>query len=180
GQDVRNPGTDVRFYPPISTDSSYYAAWAEHFALNIDYFNMMNYGAGGLAPGVGIGYDKYGMIRLGGRASYNVTPAFTVRGAVSANWTEEKVDTSGTKAGATGITPADFKGDDRYLGTDVDLGFQWRFAPGLALDVVGAYTFAGDALDARFATSNFGGAGTKSHDESGDIQSLTARVRYTF
>lgn len=179
GQDVRNPGTDVRFYQPISTDSSYMAAWSEHFALNIDYFNMLHYAASGLAPGVGIGYDKYGMMGLGARASYNVTPAFTVRGAVAARWTEEKVDVHGTKAAATGITPGDFKGEERYLGTEVDLGFQWRFAPGLALDVVGAYTFAGDALDAARATNANTGV-TKHHGESGDLKSVTARVRYTF
>ena len=183
GQDVRNPSTDVRFYQPISTDSSYYGGWAEHFALNIDYFNMLHYSAGGLAPGVGIGYDKYGMMRIGGRVSYNVTPAFTLRGAVAASWTEEKVDTSGTKSAAAGITPGDANGDERYLGTEVDLGFQWRFAPGLALDVVGAYTFAGDALNAQYGPDpgltnppRF----RKFHGESGDIQSVTARVRYTF
>lgn len=178
-EDVRNPSEDVNFYQPISTDSSYYAAWAEHFALNIDYFNMLHYAAGGLAPGVGIGYDKYGMMRLGARASYNVTPAFTVRGAVAANWTAEKVDIRGTKTAGSGIIPGDLGGDERYLGTEVDLGFQWRFAPGLALDVVGAYTFAGDALDARFGTNTNTGV-TKVHGESGDMKSVTARVRYTF
>ena len=179
GEDVRRPGEDVNFYQPISTDSSYYGGWAEQWALNIDYFNMIHYAAGGIAPGVGIGYDKYGLIRLGARASYNVTPAFTVRGAVVANWTAEKVDTSGIKTAAAGIIPGDGSGDDRYLGTEVDLGFQWRFAPGLALDVVGAYTFAGDALDARFATNTNTGL-TRHHGESGDVQSISARVRYSF
>ena len=77
----------------------------------------------------------------------------------------------------------DANGDERYLGTEVDLGFQWRFAPGLALDVVGAYTFAGDALNAQYGPDpgltnppRF----RKFHGESGDIQSVTARVRYTF
>jgi hypothetical protein len=181
-EDVRNPNEDVSFYQPISTDSSYYAAWAEHFALNIDYFNMLHYAAGGLAPGVGIGYDKYGMMRLGLRASYNVTPAFTVRGAVAASWTAEDVDIRGTKTAAAGIVPlaGAQREDENYLGTEVDLGFQWRFAPGLALDVVGAYTFAGDALAARFGLNTNTGALTKHGQDTDDIQSVTARVRYTF
>jgi hypothetical protein len=178
-EDVRNPREDVNFYQPISTDSSYYAAWNEHFALNIDYFYMMQYAGSGLAPGVAIGYDKYGMFRLGARASYNVTPAFTVRGAVSASWTAQEVDTSGIKSAAAGITTGDGEGDDRYLGTEVDLGFQWRFAPGLALDLVGAYTFAGQALDASRALNTNTGV-LKHHGEAGDIMSVTARVRYTF
>jgi hypothetical protein len=65
------------------------------------------------------------------------------------------------------------------------LGFTWRFAPGVALDVVGAYTFAGKGLDASFATNGAaaGGAGTgivRGHGEADDVKSITARVRYNF
>jgi hypothetical protein len=179
--DVRNARTKVRYYEPISTDTSYYGTWAEHWALGIDYFNIIHSSAGGINPGVAIGYDKYGLIRFGARASYNVTPAFTVRAAVTANWTDEEVDTSAasTKAVATGITPGDFRGDDRYLGTEIDLGFQWRFAPGLTLDLVGAYTFVGDALKAGLSTN--ANTGVAARDQSPhDIQTVTARVRYNF
>jgi hypothetical protein len=113
--------------------------------------------------------------------SYAVTPAFTARAAVTANWTDEKVDTgpTSTKVAATGLTPGDFRGDDRYLGTEFDLGFQWRFAPGLTFDLVGAYTFTGDALQAGLST-NAGTTGAFRDQDARDIQTVHARLRYNF
>jgi hypothetical protein len=179
--DIRNGRTDVKFYEPISTDTSFYGAWAEHWALGIDYFNIIYSGAAGLNPGVAIGYDKYGLIRIGSRVSYAVTPAFTLRAAATANWTDEKVDTDGAIAAATGITPAAGaarSGDSRYLGTEVDLGFQWRFAPGVAFDVVGAYTFTGPAMAAAVSTPTSGGARDANNVEN--ITTATARIRFSF
>jgi hypothetical protein len=178
GQDVRNPRVKARFYEPISTDTSYYAGWAQHFALGIDYLGAMRESCSGCFTGTAIGYDKYGLIRVGGRASYAVVPAFTLNGAVTANWTAQEVDTDGTLANATGITPADFRGDSRYLGTELNLGFQWRFAPGVAFDVVGAYTFTGKALEQALITPGFGAP--RSGRNPADVQSVVARVRYTF
>jgi hypothetical protein len=177
--DVRNGVTDIKFYEPISTDTSYYATWAEHWALGIDYFNIIYSGAGGLNPGNAIGYDKYGLIRFGTRASYAVTPAFTLRGAVTANWTDEEVDTNGALVAATGITPGDREGNHRYLGTEVDLGFQWRFAPGIAFDVVGAYTFTGPAM-ANATATNAGTGAVRDANNVENITTATARVRFTF
>jgi hypothetical protein len=176
--DIRNPGVDINYYQPISTDSGYYGTWAEHWALGIDYFNAINNGTG-MFSGTSIGYDKYGLMRLGARASYAITPAFSPRIGVTANWTAEEVDTSGSKSAALGIVPGDFRGNSRYLGTEVDLGFTWRFAPGVALDVVGAYTFAGKGLDASFATNSNTGI-VRGHGEADDVKSVTARVRYNF
>jgi hypothetical protein len=176
GDDIA-AGDKVRFYEPISTDTSFYSGWAEHWALGIDYFNILYATAAGLNPGVAIGYDKYGLFRVGARASYAVTPAFTVRAAATGNWTAEKVDTDGAITAAGGVTPVN-SGDSRYLGTEVDLGFQWRLAPGLALDVVGAYTWTGEALESALAVGSNGVI--RENDDRGDIKTVTARVRYTF
>lgn len=169
---------DIHYYQPISTDTSYYATWAEIWALGIDYFNIIRSGAAGLNPGVAIGYDKYGLMRLGARASYALTPSFTVRAGATANWTAEEVDTSSTLAAATGLTPGDADGDARYLGTELNLGFQWRFVPNVALDVVGSYMIAGNALATHLTTSNTGVAQNGRNPQ--DIQALTARIRYSW
>jgi hypothetical protein len=171
-------GADLDFYEPISTDSGFYGGWAEIWALNIDYFNSLRPRVGGLNTITSIGYDKYGLIRAGLRASYALTPAFTLRTAVTANWTAEEVDTSSTLTNAAGLTPGDANGDARYLGTELDLGFQWRFAPNVALDVVGAYNFAGSALATHLTTGNTGGARNGRNPQ--DTQSVIARIRYTF
>jgi hypothetical protein len=182
-------GEDLDFYEPISTDSGFYGGWAEIWALNIDYFNSLHPRVGGLNTITSIGYDKYGLIRAGLRASYALTPAFTLRTAVTANWTAEEVDTASTLTNGGGLTPGDCtvaqlgagcrdSGDARFLGTEIDLGFQWRFAPNVAFDVVGAYNFAGNALARHLATGNTGGA--RNGRDPQDTQSVIARVRYTF
>ncbi len=176
GDDIVNG--DIDFYEPLSTDTSYYATWAEVWALGIDYFNIVYSGAAGLNPGAAIGYDRYGLIRIGARGTYAVTPAFSARAGITLNWTAEKVDTDGTIAAGTGITPsAGASGDESYLGTELNLGFTWRFAPNVALDVVGAYMFSGDALGSATST---GAAGTSPNNDPDDIKTVVARVRYTF
>src|ERR1041384_909709 len=129
----------IKFYQPISTDSGYWSGWAEIWALGIDYFNAIRNGNNGLQTITAIGYDKYGLIRVGARASYALTPAFTLRAAANANWTAQEVDTASTLSAATGLTPGDCTaaqhvfagcrdaGNARYLGTEINLGFQWRF-----------------------------------------------------
>lgn len=173
-EDVRDPNRTVNYYQVTDADASYYFGWAEIVGINIDYNTALFYNAGGVYPpsinmGNSIGYDKYGLFRLGARASYAVTPTFAVRGAATANWTAEDVDTRGTYSGASGIAPsANPRGRDSYLGTEVDLGFQYRFAPNVALDVVGAYLFAGQAFARADAP------------RPADVQLVSARVRYSF
>jgi hypothetical protein len=184
----------IKYYQPISTDSGYWSGWAEIWALGIDYFNAIRNGSTGLQPLSSIGYDKYGLMRVGARASYALTPAFTLRTAVNANWTAEEVDTSSTLAGATGLTPGDCtpaqhaagcrdSGDSRYLGTELNLGFQWRFVTNVALDVVGSYMFAGPALSTHLTTGNCVVAGCavpQNGRDPKDVSAITARVRYTW
>jgi hypothetical protein len=180
GEDVRDAGEDVNYFEPITTDSGYWGTWAEVFALNTDFTSLYGFATGplGLNMPNSIGYDKYGLIGLGGRAAYALTPAFTVRGGATMRWTAEEVDTSSTLASATGLTPVDGKGDDRYLGTELNLGFQYRFAPNVALDLAGAYLLAGDAL--ATATSTAPNGTVRTNRDPQDIQSIAARVRYTF
>ena len=192
---------DVKFYQPISTDTSYYATWAEIWALGIDYFNIINSGAPGLNPGVAIGYDKYGLMRVGLRGSYALTPAFTMRAGVTASWTAEetagvlesvfagsgRTPCTGQIAGTlvnTSTTAAcqaalDAQNGSKFLGTELNLGFQWRFAPNVAFDMVGSYMFAGNALSAHTAVNVNTGVGANARNPQ-DIQALTARLRYTW
>jgi len=191
----RNDNSTIKYYQPISTDSGFYTGWAEIWALGIDYFNALRNGAPGLNPIVAIGYDKYGLIRAGARASYALTPAFTIRAAANANWTAEPVDSSSTLVAATGLTPCAGltgavgvncdaavhakNGDSQYLGTEINLGFQWRFAPNVALDMVGAYMFAGNALANHLTVHPVTGIATSGRDPQ-DVMAVTARVRYSW
>jgi hypothetical protein len=193
--------SSIQYYQPISVDGGFFGTWGEIWALNIDYFNSI-FTSGSVRSLIsGISYDKYGLIRVGARGSYALTPAFTVRAAANANWTAEPVDTSSSFIGGTGLTPCAVavpngpvgaasiiqcdrvqharNGDAQFLGTEINLGFQWRFAPNVAFDMVWAYMFAGNALATNFTTHPATGVVTNGRDPQ-DITSVAARVRYTW
>jgi hypothetical protein len=109
-----------------------------------------------------------------------LTPAFSINSAFNVNWTAKEVDTSSILTAATGLTPGDGDGDNRYLGTELNLGFQWRFAPNVALDVMGAYMFAGNALATHLTVPTAGTPGPANGRNPQDISAITARVRYSW
>jgi hypothetical protein len=125
---------------------------------------------------VAIGYDRYGRIQAGVKAAYAVTPAWTVGLGVTSSWTAKEVDTDSTLSAAAGLTPsAGADGDERYLGTEVNLATTYRFAPGLAFDIATGYLFAGDAL----GHSSTGAFQTGSKDPD-NVFIATSRVRFSF
>jgi hypothetical protein len=106
-----------------------------------------------------VGYDRYGRAQFALRATYSITPALSIYGVVAPTWAAEKVDTdTGCPAltvgsSATGcaarvaVSDKSFvEGDSRYIGTEVNGGFTWRFAPNAAFDLAGYYLAAGPAL----------------------------------
>jgi hypothetical protein len=175
-----NLAQSVRYFQPISLDAGYWAGWASILATGVDYFN------GQLLANMGrfIGYDRYGRAGFGLRGTYNVTPAFKVYSMVSPTWTAEKVDTDtgatpGLAASSISRTTVDdrswVEGDSRYIGTEVDLGFTWRFTANTALDLEGSYLFAGDALGTAEVLN-----GVHTRRDPNDAYQLAARVRLSF
>jgi hypothetical protein len=181
---------DLNFFEPISTDNTFFSVWSEIQASGIDYHNRIRSGSGNLNPGVSMGYDKYGFIILGARASYAITPAFTIRGGAHARWTAEEVDTASTVAAGTGLTPrcsaatladgtCQDRGTARYYGTEVNLGFRWRFAPNVVFDMVGTYFFTGNALSSPAITHDSTDV-VRNGTNPGDVQAISARVRFSY
>jgi hypothetical protein len=158
----------INFYTPLNLDTGYWAGWSQIQALGIDYFN----GGGGTLAGMStlVGYDRYGRRGLAGRATYSVTPSLAFYLIASPTWTDEKVDTD-TTSGAAGRGAPVNSGDSRYIGTEVNLGTTWRFAPNTAFDLVGAWLFAGSALDATDASGK---------RDAEDGWTVAARVRLSF
>ena len=180
----------LKYFEPISTDNGAVLGFTEmQGGGHVDYHNRIRAGAGSLNPGVAIGYDKYGLIVAGLRASYALTPRFTVRGLVAARWTAEEVDTASAVAAGTGLTPrcaaaaldagtcAD-RGTSQHYGTELALGFQWRLAPNVTYDMAAAYFFAGNALSSP-AITNTAGVVTNGRDPE-DAQVISARLRFTY
>jgi hypothetical protein len=174
----------VKYYQPIDTDTSYLADWGGQLsALGIDYLNAMNEAQVNMAyPGVAIGWDKYGRIQLGARATYAWTPALSMYGGWNGHWVPQAIQKNaitGTASGGTtpGIVPL-FTGQaanakSNYIGNEVFAGVTWRFAPGLTLDSAGGYMWTGAALDAL--TSPYQGA-----RDARNVYILTSRIRFSF
>ncbi len=177
---------DTNYYQPINTDTSYGAdGWGNILALGTDYFS-----GAFRTLGTGIGLDRYGRQQFGFKGTYSVSPALDLYGVVMPAWTAKAVDTDGTFviAGAMNCTAfssntpgtataqgAGCRGDSSYIGTEANLGMTWRFAPGLTFDLVGAYLFAGDALDTSEVRN-----GVLTKRDSRDVYTGVARVRFSF
>jgi hypothetical protein len=160
----------IRYYQPLDLDTGYWAGWSAIQALGIDYFN----GGGGTLAGMStlIGYDRYGRMGFAARATYSLTPELAFYGVVSPTWTQRKVDTdTAMVAGIRGACTGACDGDSRYIGTEVDLGTTWRFAPNTVFDLQGAYLFAGSALDTLDASGN---------RDAKDGWTIAARIRLSF
>ena len=169
GDDI---SSKVKYFEPINLDTGYWAGWAAIQALGVDYFN----GGGGTMGqmSTNIGYDRYGRRGLGLRATYSLTPQLAFYGMVSPTWTDQKVDTDTAIVAGQRQAPSS-DGDNRYLGTEADLGLTWRFAPNTVFDLQGAYLFAGSALDA-----NRTAGGVTSKQDAEDGWTIAARVRLSF
>ena len=153
-----NLSLSKRYYEPLDLDTGYWSGgWLGILGLGVDYFN----GGGGANQGMdtNVGYDRYGRAQFAMRATYSITPALSVYGVVAPTWAAEKVDTdTGCPAltvatSATGcaarvaVSNQSFvQGDSRYIGTEVNGGFTWRFAANTAFDLAGYYLAAGPAL----------------------------------
>src|SRR6266850_210586 len=154
-----NLSLSKRYFEPLNLDTGYWSGgWLGILGLGVDYFN----GGGGANQSMdtNIGYDRYGRGQFALRAAYSITPALSVYGVVSPAWAAEKVDTN-TGCGALTVASSNagcparqtvndrswVEGDNAYIGTELNGGFTWRFAPNAAFDLAGYYLFAGSALE---------------------------------
>src|SRR5207253_5058836 len=118
------------------------------------------------------------------RATYRLARALAFYGIASPTWTGEQVDTDTTVVLAPQQTYATrasvddqrwVKGYSRYLGTELDLGLTWRFAPNTAFDLQGGYLFAGSGLNTAELLN-----GVHTRRDANAAYTLAARVRLAF
>ena len=179
-------GRTIHYYQPISTDAVYGVNWGHIVAITYDYKQQLGYGATGVCTSCGVSYDKYGRLQIGGRASYNVTPAFKLRGVITSLWTAEDVDTVATVSGA-GLTTHDpdrvgprSKGKDSYLGTETDIGFEWKFAPNITFATIYAHLFAGNGLGNACRVPCVADDPLDRARDPRDVDAFTTMIRFVF
>src|SRR5438309_10269231 len=183
-----NLSRSKRYYEPLDLDTGYWSGgWLGILGLGVDYFN----GGGGANQGMdtNIGYDRYGRAQFALRATYSITPALSVYGVAAPTWTAEKVDTNsrcpqplnvansalGCPARVAVADKGFVEGDHRYIGTEVNGGFTWRFAPNTAFDLAGYYLVAGGALKTGELLN-----GVVTKRDQNDGYYAAARVRLSF
>jgi len=183
-----NLSLSKRYYEPLDLDTGYFSGgWLGILGLGVDYFN----GGGGANQGMdtNIGYDRYGRAQFALRATYSITPALSVYGVAAPTWTAEKVDTNsgcpqplnvansalGCPARVAVADKGFVEGDHRYIGTEVNGGFTWRFAPNTAFDLAGYYLVAGGALKTGELLN-----GVVTKRDQNDGYYAAARVRLSF
>jgi hypothetical protein len=167
----------IRYYQPLTTDTGYLADWGTNLtSLGIDYLNAWNEAGTRVPyPGVSIGYDKYGRMQFGAKATYAITPALSVSALADGIWTAEKVDRNSLPVAGLGIVP-NFAGqqkESRYLGTELNALISWRFADGLSWDNQAGVLIPGKALDVQTDP-------TLGPRNTSVPYMLTSRVRFTF
>ena len=95
----------VKYYQPLDTDTGYLADWGGQLtALGVDYLDAM-LEQNAIFPGVNIGWDKYGRIQLGARATFAWTPALSIYGGWNGHWTPQAIQKNAVQT-ALGLIPA--------------------------------------------------------------------------
>jgi hypothetical protein len=180
-------GTD-HTYKPINSGFNYMNGWSAIWKSGIDYNMGLMTGRGGLTLRQSPSFDKYGRIFAAIAADYSLTPALTFSALTNVSWTDTAVDTKGTLANATSVTPSGITtagnpfngGKERYLGNEWVARLTYRFAPNVVFDLEGATLITGDAMNIqRAAPFNCVTDGIPTC-QSRNVYKLTARMRVTF
>ncbi len=204
-----NLNKSIHYYQTMQTGNSYYAGWSEIWSPNVDYLTPFYSFSNSLSQTGNIGYDRYGRAQFTAKATYDWTPQLSLYFMVTPMWTATAVPTDKGFLTSSGVICLDAnataasrgvahicdrrdEGNARHLGTDLDLGFTWRFAPGLAFDWVSGVLVAGPALDTNRCTnyttagvcSGVGspspGIGEVFKADAKNAYTTTARVRFSF
>jgi len=195
GQDAKsNPYKSIKYFQPLDTDTSYLADWGTQIiSLGVDYYQIMGAASAAGNPGTEIGWDKYGRIVTGVKASYAWTPSLTVGAGITPSWTVNKVDNDAFVVVNGGLQPSFVcrktgqscrpQGENQFIGTEFNLALTYRFAPGLVFDWAAGYLMSDNALAHRFVGSDYNaGAGAPVAKDIGiqPVAITTARVRFSF
>ena len=182
-------GANRRYYRAINSAFGYMAGWSDIQTGGVDYITAAMVGIPGLTLRESPSYDKYGRIFFGLASDYALTPALTFTGLGNASFTPYKVNTRSiltvnglaqcpaTITAGFGNCTSDGRGNEQFLGVEAALGMTYRFAPNIALDVIGSYMWTGPALDNAGVAGGVIGPDPR---DAKDIAKFSTRLRFTF
>jgi hypothetical protein len=190
-------GADISYYRPVQHAFGYFAGWTDIWTGGIDYAGAAMVGVSGMVLRESPSYDKYGRIIIGFAADYALTPALTFTGLLNGSWTPYKVDTdsvltsfglagcpqvvsAASIAAGFGNCTSNGVGKQQFLGVESALGMTYRFAPNVALDLIGSYLYAGEALNQAGPAGTGANAPAAKGRDAQDIWKFSTRLRFTF
>jgi hypothetical protein len=168
-------GHDIHFFQMASPDG----VWRGVKGFEILGFNI-DTTSGGLFPGTARGiddngqFDQFGLIHAALFVDYKATKKLQFTGAVGMFSAAKDVG----RPARVGAAPAGFDnfnytGDDKYLGTEIDVWLSYQIFPRATVNAYVAYAFMGDAYALRDPVTGV------THDPE-DAADIGARIIYRY
>jgi hypothetical protein len=172
-----NPGRgdDIHFFQLPGPDGVWRGVqWFEILGYNIDTTT------GGLFPGTSRGiddnaqFDQFGLIHAALRVDYKATKLLTLTGAVGIFSAAKDVGRPARLGAApAGFDNFNYTGDDKYLGTEIDVWLSYQIFPKATVNAYVAYAFTGNAYALRDPVTGV------THDPE-DAADIGARIIYRY
>jgi hypothetical protein len=126
------------------------------------------------------GFDQFGLVHGAARVDFQATKLLTATGAIGFFSAAEKVGPP--SAGRSQAVTADrnYTGNDKYLGTELDVWLRYNLFKGTDVDVYFAYAFIGNALDLCALGTGAGTGVACDKSSADDIVTAGTRILYRF
>jgi len=184
--DTLGAGSDINVFQFIGVDTVHRSTdWFQIFGFNIDNVHPPQFGFfDSRSLRDNLSFDQFGLIHGAVRADFKALQNLTFTGALGFFAAAENVNrparcgarvaSTVTAAGASGCGQAtfNFTGEDKYLGTELDVWLRYTLFRGTDVDVWFAYAFVGDALNLRHTDVGLRAAQ--------DVVGAGARILYRF
>jgi hypothetical protein len=148
GDDL-GPNGDVDFFQPIAIDTVHRSVdWFEILGFNIDTTHPPLFGFNDTrSMRSNMSFDQFGLIHGAVRADFQALQNLVLTGALGFFSAAEKVGRPARLGPSTPGNNFNYTGQDKYLGTELDVWLRYTMFRGTDLDVWFAYAFMGDALN---------------------------------
>ncbi|GIX48880.1 MAG: membrane protein [Candidatus Tectimicrobiota bacterium] len=153
--DDLGPGSDINTFRTMGTDTVHKSSeWFQILGWNLDTTSPPSFGFGDTRSiRVSSSFDQFGLIHGAVLGQYKATPKITLNGAVGFFSAAEDVGRPARLGPAVASTAAgsnfNYTGEDKYIGTEIDLWVRYNIFPNTSIDVWFAHAFIGDALNLR-------------------------------
>lgn len=137
---------DIKFFQLLSGDGVQRSTqWFELLGFNIDTTTGGRFNGDSRGIDNNLTFDQFGLIHGAIKIDYQVMKQLTFFGALGFFATDEKVGLPARCAIIGCNATFNYTGDDRYLGTEIDVWLAYQIFPRATVNVYFAYAFIGDA-----------------------------------